>query len=268
MTSKVHQDTPTAGANLTFLSTGLSKDTFYSLVEEFQQTVLPVSTEAGVTTTFYVTNGTFSMRPMTGPGLTSAQLRNFVDPFMKKLDGMGIRYASYFGDFGSYTEFYAAMYQALPVNAYVYTGRLLPKNVVMNNGKGVVDAFRFLNDHGATVVGIGLNASSPRNPAPVNSVNPGWRDAMVSLLIVTPWSYKVSWETNQDTLKMITDDLTPKLSEITPGGTTYLSEGDFRDPNWKQNFYGANYESLEKIKNKYDPQHIFYAPTVSLLNFL
>jgi hypothetical protein len=266
MTSKAHQDTPTAGANLTFLSTGLSKDTFYSLVEEFQKTVIPVSTEAGVVTTFYVTNTTFSMRPMTGPGLTSSQLREFVAPFMKKLDGMGIRYASFFGDFDSYTEFYAAMYQALAVNAYVYTGRLLPRDVVLNNGKGVVDAFRFINEHGATVVGLGLNASSSANDTPDNAVNPGWRDAMVSLLIVTPWNYKVSWEAMQDTMEMITDEITPKLASITPGGTTYLSEGDFRDPNWKQNFYGANYESLEKIKNKYDPEHIFYALTVCLPN--
>jgi hypothetical protein len=67
----------------------------------------------------------------------------------------------------------------------------------------------------------------------------------------------------QDTMEMITDELTPRLRELVPGGTTYLSEGDFRDPEWKQSFYGANYESLEKIKNKYDPDHLFYALTVS-----
>jgi hypothetical protein len=262
MTSKAHQDTPTAGANLTFASTGLSQDEFYSLIDEFQKTVIPASTEAGVTTTFYVTNSTFAMRPMTGPGLNSTQLRSFVEPFMKKLDAKGVRYASFFGDFGSYTEFYAAMYQALAVNAYVYTGRLLPRDVVLNNGQVVVDTFRFLNQHGAIVVGIGLNASSAANDTPDNSVNPGWRDAMVSLLIVTPWSYKVPLEAMQDTVEMITDELTPKLTEITPGGTTYLSEGDYRDPEWKEHFYGANYDKLVAIKDKYDPEHIFYAPTV------
>ena len=203
---------------------------------------------------------------MTGPGLNSTQLRSFVDPFMKRLDAMGIRYATYFGDFNSYTEFYAAMYSALPVNAYVYTGRLLPRDVVMNHGQDVVDTFRFLNQHGATVVGIGLNASSAANETPENAVNPGWRDAMVSLLIVTPWSYKVPREAMQDTVEMITDELTPKLAEITPGGTTYLSEGDYRDPDWKRNFYGANYDKLLAIKDKYDPEHVFYAPTVGFVS--
>jgi hypothetical protein len=264
MTSKAHQDTSTAGANLTFASTGLSQDEYYSLIDEFQRTVLPASTKAGVTTTFYVTNQTFAMRPMTGPGLNSTQLRSFVDPFMKKLDAKGVRYASFFGDFDSYTEFYAAMYQALAVNAYVYTGRLLPRDVVMNNGQGVVDTFRFLNQHGAIVVGIGLNASSAANDTPDNSVNPGWRDTMVSLLIVTPWSYKVPLDAMQDTLETITDELTPRLTALTPGGTTYLSEGDYRDPDWKEHFYGANYDKLAAIKDKYDPEHMFYAPTVGL----
>lgn len=52
MTSKAHQDTPTAGANLTFARGGLSLDVFYSLIDEFQTTVIPASTEVGVTTTY------------------------------------------------------------------------------------------------------------------------------------------------------------------------------------------------------------------------
>lgn len=50
MTSKAHADTPTAGANLTFASAGMSQEAFYSLVDEFHKT-LPASTEAGATTT-------------------------------------------------------------------------------------------------------------------------------------------------------------------------------------------------------------------------
>lgn len=262
MTSKAHEDTPTAGANLTFASAGLSQETFYSLVSDFQTKVLPASTEAGVTTTFFVTNTSFAVRPMTGPGVTSSQLREFMAPFTARLDELNVRYASYFGDFDSYTEFYAAMFAPLPVNAYVYTGRLLPREIVLNKGQDVTAAYSFINAHGATVIGIGLNASAPANAAS-NSVNPGWRDALVSLLIVTPSGYNKPWAYLEDTVEMITDKLTPKLSEITPGGTTYLSEGDFRDPDWKKNFYGDNYDRLSEIKDKYDPEHVFYAPTVS-----
>ena len=38
-------------------------------------------------------------------------------------------------------------------------------------------------------------------------------------------------------------------------------QADPNQPDWKQAFYGSNYDALYQIKQKYDPQHIFYAPT-------
>ena len=40
-----------------------------------------------------------------------------------------------------------------------------------------------------------------------------------------------------------------------------LLQADFRDPNWKVNFFGTNYNQLLSIKDKYDPFHLFYALT-------
>jgi hypothetical protein len=31
--------------------------------------------------------------------------------------------------------------------------------------------------------------------------------------------------------------------------------------NWKEEFYGPNYDKLLAIKKKYDPHHVFYALT-------
>ena len=59
----------------------------------------------------------------------------------------------------------------------------------------------------------------------------------------------------------ITYDLIPKLAELTPDGGCYLAEGDFRQPDWKQVFYGPNYDKLASIKKKYDPNDMFYALT-------
>lgn len=64
-----------------------------------------------------------------------------------------------------------------------------------------------------------------------------------------------------DNQKLMTDVLMPKLVELTPNGSAYLNEADFRQPDFKKVFYGANYPKLEAIKNKYDPYHLFYAVT-------
>lgn len=59
----------------------------------------------------------------------------------------------------------------------------------------------------------------------------------------------------------MTDRLLPRLEELTPGGGCYLNEGDFRQPNFQEVFYGANYRRLSSIKDKYDPDHMFYGLT-------
>ncbi len=37
--------------------------------------------------------------------------------------------------------------------------------------------------------------------------------------------------------------------------------GDPYQPNWQETFYGVNYPRLLAIKDKYDPNDIFYATT-------
>lgn len=43
-----------------------------------------------------------------------------------------------------------------------------------------------------------------------------------------------------------------------------MSNGLQADPlhvDWKQDFYGSNYDRLLSIKKKYDPDHVFYGRT-------
>lgn len=59
----------------------------------------------------------------------------------------------------------------------------------------------------------------------------------------------------------ITNDLVPALEAITPGGGAYLNEADFRQSDFQDAFYGENYDALLAIKDKYDPNGLFYALT-------
>lgn len=53
----------------------------------------------------------------------------------------------------------------------------------------------------------------------------------------------------------------PQLEALTPGGGSYLNEADINQPNWQEVFYGTNYATLEKVKDKYDPNGLFYGLT-------
>jgi hypothetical protein len=55
----------------------------------------------------------------------------------------------------------------------------------------------------------------------------------------------------------MTNVLILKLEKLTLGGGAYLDEGNFRQPDFRNVFYGSKYKALEPIKNKY-PGQIYY----------
>lgn len=59
----------------------------------------------------------------------------------------------------------------------------------------------------------------------------------------------------------MTNTIMPRLEELTPGGGAYLNEGDFRQPDWQNVFYGDNYDRLKRIKEHYNPDRLFYGLT-------
>jgi FAD/FMN-containing dehydrogenase len=48
------------------------------------------------------------------------------------------------------------------------------------------------------------------------------------------------------------------IAKLFPDAGAYVNEASVYEPDWKQVFWGSHYHRLEKIKNKYDPEHIFW----------
>ncbi|RLL95681.1 hypothetical protein CFD26_103832 [Aspergillus turcosus] len=51
------------------------------------------------------------------------------------------------------------------------------------------------------------------------------------------------------------------LRDIAPDSGAYMSEGDLLEPNQQEAFYGANYDPLYSLKQRYDPWGLFFALT-------
>jgi FAD/FMN-containing dehydrogenase len=50
-----------------------------------------------------------------------------------------------------------------------------------------------------------------------------------------------------------------ELRKLVPGAGAYVAESDFFQPDWQQAFWGANYERLLAVKQRFDPQGLFFA---------
>ncbi|TKA61915.1 hypothetical protein B0A55_11313, partial [Friedmanniomyces simplex] len=215
MTSKAHPDTPTSAMNLTFLSTNTTQDKYYEAISTFHAS-LPAMVDAGAMSVWYFTNVSFAISPITGPNVTEAQLRKFLQPLTSKLNELDIAYTSYYGQFSGYLEEYNAMQGPIDVGIAQYGGRLIPRDLVENNNTALTEAYRFINNQGAQFIGVGVNVSFAVAGNVSNAVNPGWRTALIDTVITTPWNFTAPLSdmvANQD---LMTDVLIPKLAALTP----------------------------------------------------
>jgi hypothetical protein len=90
-----------------------------------------------------------------------------------------------------------------------------------------------------------------------NAVLPAWRKAIMSMQMGTLWD-PLRWEDMLADQKKITEVYMPQIIAVTPGSGTYMNEADFNQPNWKEVFYGTNWDRLMAVKKKWDPKSLLY----------
>ena len=77
--------------------------------------------------------------------------------------------------------------------------------------------------------------------------------------IIYTWDFTVPFAKMDEQERLLTDDLMPPLQELASGA--YMNEADSRNPRWKEEFYGENWDILRSVKRKWDSKDLFYATT-------
>ncbi|TGZ81304.1 FAD-binding domain-containing protein, partial [Ascodesmis nigricans] len=144
--------------------------------------------------------------------------------------------------------------QVLEYKVVTADGKLLVANKVVN-----ADLFWALRGGGGSTFGVVVEATvkaytSPKitvtnwwinatNAAePDTSVLPAWRKSYVHLIGTGAGAF-----------------MADSLRTLAPDTGAYVNEAHFKNPNWKTDFWGTNYERLSEIKSQYDPNGLFWA---------
>ncbi|KAK7932726.1 FAD binding domain-containing protein [Apiospora marii] len=260
LTVKAHQDRITAGANLTWTNEGITQDKYYEAIRLYISS-LPPLLDAGATSTWLNNNATFSVSPAVGFGMSKEDLDALHQPLLDELDKLEIKYTYYSADFPTFLDFYHDMNPFTETATFQLGSRLIPRKVVLNAAEDFAHTLQEITDEhdGAWISGVSFNVS--RAPDVPNAVNPAFRDASVSLVVGTLYDYYKT-ENNAALQQLMTDVFVPKLAAlIDGGGSAYLNEGDPNEQEWQKVFYGENYQRLLEIKNRYDPDRVFYGRT-------
>lgn len=258
MTVKAHRPTigTTSGATLAFFTGSNSEDLFFNAIDAFHEE-LPDMVDAGTMVVYYFGSAFFQISPITALDKTQAEVADILAPYLARLDNMGVVYSVSFSEFPSYLEHYDNYFGPLPVgNIQVgiaqYGGRLIPRSVIGN----LSDTARFVASQGVTWIGVGLDVSQFEDSQ--TAVLPAWRDTIVHATLTTPWDFQAPWDDMIALQDLMTDVVMPVVEAATPGSGAYMNEADFQQPNFQEVFFGSNYNKLLRLKNRWDPEGLFY----------
>ena len=281
LTVRAHPDGVVGGASLSFNSSNISNDTYWSLFASWQEG-LPAIVDEGATAAYAITQEQFFVLPITAPGKSSAEVSALLDPFLTRLRQHNITYQLHVTSFPTFLEHFNNYLGPLPYGYYtvnqLFGGRLIPRRVVENHNEALVAAMRNITANtSVSMAFVSVNVARPLSSSSSslhnssssisnktsNAVLPAWREALISVLVQSTWDFTLTRQQMASRDKDITDIAVPALTALTPGSGTYLNEADFNLQTWKEDFYGANYPQLAAIKSKYDPQSLFYATTAA-----
>ncbi|KAH7008310.1 hypothetical protein EDB80DRAFT_433821 [Ilyonectria destructans] len=203
----------------------------------------------------------FAMSPWFAPGMTVAQLKALVAPMFAEWAEIGIEIDPVYKE---YTDFYPAWKNSFPLEPWGSStirqgSRLFPYNNWANDTiiEDTLEVVKGTIEDGCYF--IGFNTFTGVKGYPHNAANPAWRTALLHGIGATFWADDADEATKKAASDKLTDDYVAKWRAITPGAGAYMSESDYREPDFTQSFWGSNYEMALLMKEKWDPREVFYA---------
>ncbi|KAK8049547.1 hypothetical protein PG994_011277 [Apiospora phragmitis] len=258
MTAKAFPDATIGGATLSFYTENNPKESFYEAIQAFHE-ALPAMVDAGSMVVYYFTDSFFMISPLNAYNKTKGEVETIMRPFVSELDSLDINYTVAYSQFDSYYEHYDNYFGPLPlgniqVGIAQYGARLIPRSVAAE----ISTTWRSIIEQGATWIGVGTDVSS-FGTSETTSVHPAWRDALVHTTLTLPWNFTAPWEEMVALQDQMTEKIMPAIEAATVGSGSYANEGDWRQPNFQDTYWGSNYQRLLAIKQKFDPANFFYA---------
>lgn len=151
-----------------------------------------------------------------------------------------------------------------PVGIGLYeSGRLLPRRL-FESPEGVKDVVNAtLNSMQISFLGGGHGATGIYSTTPVKhtdttstGVNTAWRNSLWHIVMGGVWTQSTPPAARKVLQSAISASIEP-FKKISPGGGSYLNEGDYLEEKWEETFFGSNYQTLLNTKKKYDPLGFF-----------
>ncbi|EPE26888.1 FAD-binding protein [Glarea lozoyensis ATCC 20868] len=258
MTVRMYKNMATAGVTLSYLE---SSDAYWQILQVFL-TNLPAVLKSGAVLYWQLLPGNFFYMPQAYlPGGTAKDLVKLLQPTLDALNAKKIPYSLTSKDFPTFQDSFKTLNPEMNITEFNLGGSLIPRSLVATNKSvtALVAGLKSVTDNGGILAGVSMDVS--KTPPVPNAAHPAWRDSLFLAFLGTVYD-RSNLTANVVAQQAVSNVLDPSLDKLTPNPAAYLNEANFKRANWQSAFYGTNYAKLVSIKKKYDPNAIFWGPTV------
>ena len=201
------------------------------------------------------------MTSWVAPNTSESEFRASIGPMMSKWSAIGVPFTPIIKQYDNYNDAWA---DGFPQEVWTVTmrqaSRFFPRSNMVEERKrqASFDAIRDVFNEGANLIMFNMR-NPPGSAAIDNAVNPAWRDILMFAIMFVTWNSTTDATTAETLSRNLTERWNPRWRALTPGSGTYMSESDYIEPDWQQSFHGNKYERLYAVKQKWDPEGVFYA---------
>lgn len=262
MTVKVHKDGPVAGAQIQWVSQ--DEAVFAQGVKAWIQLLPALDATPGLRTDVRLQKGVFSLAMATLPDGTAEDMLQALLPYHQTLEGLNVtltlnettlqdNYLDHYNHHGGELGF---------TRNLTVGSQFVPRGFVEDDGNvdSLVSALEDILDvPDSLIVILGTNVAHSRvgNEPSTNGVSSWWRDSLFLVNLALMGSARAEWPEMVRQLGVV-NGWQQALRDTVPGSGAYLNEGTYDNPHWREDYYGDKYESLLKVKRKYDPNFVLW----------
>ncbi|KAE8136429.1 hypothetical protein BDV38DRAFT_272028 [Aspergillus pseudotamarii] len=189
--------------------------------------------------------------------------------FLRPLYGTELSVTSTFEKYDTFQDYFDSGNHESPASnnpSPVMVSRLFDKESLVNNQKNLTAMFHAIFPQSVSKVQAVasllefclVGGGKVLQAQPHTAIHPAWRK---TYMFAENYDVPPS-DSGMQGVRQVRDYATSKKLEAmkaaAPGTGTYLNEADPYDPDWKEDFYGDQYNWLKSVKQKYDPDGVFW----------
>ncbi|RAL58974.1 hypothetical protein DID88_009265 [Monilinia fructigena] len=207
----------------------------------------------------------FRMESFVAPNMTVAETQALIKPWFDVLDSLNITYNPWYNHADNFHDAWVPAFpqEYIGTDVVKTASRLMPRSVFSDDNlrNQTFAAHKAAVEQGFFIAGFHISGTGIAVDPPTDSaVLPAWRDATMHTIVGAQFTVTSTWAEIETAFYAVTSFM-DVFRAIAPNSGAYMSEADLIEPNQTVAFYGANYDKLYALKQKYDPTGMLFAVT-------